>query len=129
MANTHSTLTSLFADIANAIREKTGGTEPIKADQFPEAISAIPAAKKTVSVTLSVDRSGTSYPVYYLDETGTKKSVTTATPTTVEALGGVVYFSGGMYIKYDFIAITDGVLVALKDGASFIGKTAGGSAD
>lgn len=41
MANTHSTLTGLFTDIADAIRVKTGGTESIVADQFPEAISNI----------------------------------------------------------------------------------------
>lgn len=38
MANTHTTLTGLFTDIADAIRAKTGGTESIVADAFPEAI-------------------------------------------------------------------------------------------
>ena len=46
MANNHSTLTGLFTDIANAIRAKTGGTESIAADQFPEAIASIPEAFK-----------------------------------------------------------------------------------
>ena len=46
MANNHSTLTGLFTDIANAIRAKTGGTESIVADQFPEAIASIPEAFK-----------------------------------------------------------------------------------
>lgn len=41
MANTHETLTGLFTDIADAIRDKTGGTEPIVADAFPAAIGAI----------------------------------------------------------------------------------------
>lgn len=41
MPNTHETLTSLFADIADAIRDKTGGTEDIVADEFPDAISEI----------------------------------------------------------------------------------------
>lgn len=41
MANNHSTLTDLFTDIADAIREKTGGTETIIADNFPEVIAAI----------------------------------------------------------------------------------------
>lgn len=41
MANKHENLTSLFTDIADAIREKTGGTDSIVADKFPEAISAI----------------------------------------------------------------------------------------
>lgn len=40
MAN-HSTLTSLFTDIADAIREKTGSTSTIIADNFPETIATI----------------------------------------------------------------------------------------
>ena len=43
MPNTHSTLSSLFSDIANAIRGKTGGTSQIKADNFPTEIAAIPS--------------------------------------------------------------------------------------
>ena len=42
MANIHTTLTSLFSDIADKIREKTGGTDKIVADNFPDAISSIP---------------------------------------------------------------------------------------
>lgn len=43
MANTHETLESLFIDTANAIRAKTGGTADIVADEFPQAIEAIPS--------------------------------------------------------------------------------------
>lgn len=42
MPNNHETLTSLFEDIADAIREKTGSEAEIVADEFPEAIAAIP---------------------------------------------------------------------------------------
>lgn len=38
MAETYSTLTALFTDIADAIREKTGDTASIVADDFPEVI-------------------------------------------------------------------------------------------
>ena len=38
MANKHSSLTALFTDIADAIREKTGDTATIVADDFPDAI-------------------------------------------------------------------------------------------
>lgn len=41
MANKHTTLTSLFTAIANAIRGKTGLSESIIADNFPNAISQI----------------------------------------------------------------------------------------
>lgn len=43
MPNRHTTLTSLFTDIAGAIRSKTGDTASIKADDFDTAIEAIPA--------------------------------------------------------------------------------------
>lgn len=41
MANTHTTLSSLFDDVADAIREKTGDTGTIVADTFPTAIRGI----------------------------------------------------------------------------------------
>lgn len=41
MANNHETLPSLFTDIADAIRSKTGGTEDLVADNFPSAIATI----------------------------------------------------------------------------------------
>ena len=42
MAKRHTTLKLLFSDIADKIREKTGGTDKIVADNFPDAISNIP---------------------------------------------------------------------------------------
>ncbi len=44
MANKHTSLASLFGDIATAIREKTGQTGTLVADDFPTAIAAINAA-------------------------------------------------------------------------------------
>ena len=43
MPNTHSTLSSLFTAIADAIRLKTGGSSPIVADDFPTEIANIPS--------------------------------------------------------------------------------------
>ena len=51
MANTHETLGGLFADIADAIREKTDSTEAIVADEFPNAISAIQVGVDTSDAT------------------------------------------------------------------------------
>lgn len=41
----HTSLASLFGDIADALRAKTGGSAQITADDFPTAIAAIPAAR------------------------------------------------------------------------------------
>ena len=43
MVNTHASLASLFTDIATAIRGKTGSTDTIVADNFPDAITNIPS--------------------------------------------------------------------------------------
>lgn len=40
--STHTTLASLFTDIANAIRAKSGSSGTLIADNFPTAISGIP---------------------------------------------------------------------------------------
>lgn len=50
---THTSLASLFNDIADAIREKTGDTDSIVADNFPSEIAAIGGAK--IGVTLNDD--------------------------------------------------------------------------
>lgn len=49
MSNTHTTLTSLFTDIADAIRNKTGSTEAIVADNFPDAINNFPTLEELTS--------------------------------------------------------------------------------
>ena len=38
MANKHASLDALFTDIADAIREKIGGTDTVVASDFPEVI-------------------------------------------------------------------------------------------
>lgn len=47
----HQTLTSLFSAIADAIRGKTGGSDPIVADNFPEAIARISSGTDTSDAT------------------------------------------------------------------------------
>ena len=53
MANTHTTLSALFTAIAGAIRAKTGGTDSIVADQFPDAIAGISVGVDTSDATAS----------------------------------------------------------------------------
>ena len=61
MANKHASLSALFTDIANAIREKTGDTASIVADQFPEKISMIEgggASLETFTITFTANYGG-----------------------------------------------------------------------
>ena len=72
----HTSLASLFGDIADAIRAKTGGSAQIVADDFPNEIAAIPTSGKNIQayrgydtvavtsyqatdVTLTVEKTGT----------------------------------------------------------------------
>lgn len=52
----HASLASLFSDIADAIRGKTGGTAALVADNFPTAIAAIPGVR-VAAVTATVGSS------------------------------------------------------------------------
>lgn len=67
MANKHPTLISLFSDIADAIRSKTGSTDTIIADDFPEAIAAIEtqSAYETCNVTIKVSGAISEAYLYY----------------------------------------------------------------
>lgn len=78
MPNRHSTLTSLFVDIADSIRSKTGDSAKIKADDFDTAIEAIQTgAGETVE--LSVTQNGTYVP----DEGTAYSKVSVNVPQTV----------------------------------------------
>lgn len=59
----HTTLSSLFTAIADAIRAKKGSTETIIADNFPDEIASIAATegKEVYSGSFSVDSQHTSY--------------------------------------------------------------------
>lgn len=60
MPNMHSTLTSLFSDIADAIRAKTGSSETIVADDFPTAIANIPTGGGGITTTEVANATGTT---------------------------------------------------------------------
>ena len=60
MSKVYSTLTALFTDIADAIRETTGDTDLIIADDFPDVIRDRLQAKSLVSASLTA-KSGVSY--------------------------------------------------------------------
>lgn len=74
MANKYSTLTSLFTAIADAIRGRTGGTDTIVADDFPDAIAAIEANKSVASI-LEGCQKKMEYATIYNNVNGTVFSV------------------------------------------------------
>ena len=60
----NATLISLFTNIANAIRERTGKSDKIVADDFPFALASIPNNSVLLSI---VDKSITELPGTYLE--------------------------------------------------------------
>lgn len=83
---THTNLSSLFTDIADAIRAKTGKTETIVADNFPAEIAVIETGDNMVSVTYSLG-SGT---LLYFDEDNQMKTGSGG-PWTVNVNSGIVF--------------------------------------
>ena len=64
MPNTHSTLTSLFSDIADAIRAKDGSSGTIVADNFPTAIANIPFSTIYTGSSTPSSSTGTNGDIY-----------------------------------------------------------------
>lgn len=111
MANTHTTLASLFTAIADKIRAKTGSTETIVADNFPDAIDSILtptdgtiATKSASDITISGNM--VSIPAgYYKNIIGKSIPVVTqATPTISVSSAGLITASSTQaagYVKAD----------------------------
>lgn len=103
MPNTHTTLSELFTDIADAIREKSGDSGTIKADDFPSEIANIQGGGVTVTPFIATENGiyvapeGTAYSPVHV-KTPTPKNVYTA---TVEPSGyGVLEVTCGFLPKY-----------------------------
>ena len=82
MPNRHTTLTSLFTDIAGAIRSKTGDSAEIKADDFDTAIKAIKTGGSSIeTIELSVNQNGNYIP----DEGKAYSKVSVNVPQTADS--------------------------------------------
>ena len=100
----HTSLASLFSDIADAIRAKTGGSAQIAADDFPTAIAGIAAARigetdatnsssaQTISFTVSGE------PIVYACVPVTNTDVNkTASLGTARIVTGVIKYGNNTY--------------------------------
>ena len=96
MPNTHSTLTSLFTDIANAIRAKKGTSADIVADNFPSEIASIPSGGITPSgKKLITDTSETDVAAFATAQISSDTLLAENIKKDVNILGVVGSFEGG----------------------------------
>ena len=126
MANTHATLTSLFTNIADKIRVKTGNTGSIVADNFPEAIDSIltPADGSIPTRTSSnLTASGATVTVpsgYYASQvTKSVDTITQATPSITVDSNGLITASATQTAGY----VSNGSKSATKQLTTQAAKT------
>ena len=105
MANSHATIASLFSDIAQAIREKTGDSENIVADNFPTAIRGIETGGSGIvpSGTKSITENGTHDVTNYASAAvNVDQHFTVVTVTESAAAGNVTMLSGNDFVKANY---------------------------
>lgn len=77
----HTSLQSLFSDIAQAIRDKAGTGGDIVADNFPDRISEIPTGGKTSSV--QILSGGVQARILYVRQDGVSDETNNLNPSTI----------------------------------------------
>ena len=85
----HTTLTSLFSDIADAIRAKTGSSAAIVADNFPSAIAAI-STGTVATATKEVSGSGNTREITFT-VSGDPQAWSCMLTTAAQAYGSMYY--------------------------------------
>lgn len=120
------TLTELFTNIANAIRAKTGSTEPIIAEDFPSAIEAIEVGGGKTTKTINIEwhdyeyLGANSFFIKYIsnNQIETLYNSDSFSSDVIEAEGGVVYLQYNVSSEHtsNVIKLTSDVWVATQDG-------------
>lgn len=124
MARTHTTLSSLFTAIANAIRSKTGSTSEIVADDFPNEISSI-SVGTDVSDTTAAAADVRVNKVFYAAD-GTQTSGTLPDSTTGSSNTGTNVRTITPSTSTQYANITAGYTPARKWTISAISTASGG---
>ena len=100
------TLTELFTAIANAIREKTGKTESIVAENFPSEIAAIQAGGgniETCTITVQSFAANIEKIIYFSSENGDfKKNEITYSPAVANVTMNNVVRGSYVHIRTNF---------------------------
>ena len=109
MPNTHETLTSLFSDIADAIRAKTGDTADIVADDFPDAIAEISGGDGGAYDITATDNGDGTQTIDIVDASGRTPLVNPATADKI-VLGYDAYGANGQVITGTISGGTGAVL-------------------
>lgn len=114
MAVTHTSLTSLFSDIADAIRGKTGGSASIMADDFPSAIAGIPSGGTVATATATGDGTGvisfsvSGNPIAFAILLTVQLNESEASSTTGTMVGLTWPINGSNYMRLNYMGITSG---------------------
>lgn len=127
MPNTYTTLSGLFAAIANAIRAKKGTTDTIVADNFPSEIESIASQpslqSKTVSPstadqTITPDSGYDGLSQVVVNAISPTKGAQTYTPTTTDqTISSGRWLTGAQTIKGDANLVASNI----KSGVSIFG--------
>ena len=119
MPNTHSTLTSLFTDIANAIRAKKGTSADIVADNFPSEIASIPTGGITPTGNINITDTNVTDVTNYATATIVDADLVASNiKKNVNILGVVGSFEGGGSLPSSISKIDGGSFTVASDTAT-----------
>lgn len=126
----HTTLASLFSDIAAAIRAKTGKTDKLVADDFPTAIAGITTGVNTSDATVTAADVASGVIAYGKDGkvTGTVTTVKSGS-TRGYAADTIGFLSNRVFLSKTLpadVLLRSGAIVQMRQQSSSFGDAAAG---